>query len=165
MPSLHGVFQFVAAMFCSKAGQLCLLPEGSNVDWPQGIRTLQCEKVHGGHWFLGVNHWDKVPKHEFARVRGHTLQRTCVLTLSFAAGLESSQDGNVAAAVESALIRSFGVQVGRSSSSADGVVEVVEGQEFSQKNIDDEIGVCLCSSLRVDKEPTSQVLPMAHHGS
>lgn len=56
------------ASFCSKTGRMHCLLQHIAVDtivWPQGIRTLQCERTHVGHLLLGVGHWDKMCKDEF----------------------------------------------------------------------------------------------------
>lgn len=61
VPPLHGLIQFAAgnALFCGIVGGVYCLPAGSNVGWPNGIRTLPCERAPGGHWLLGFGRWDK----------------------------------------------------------------------------------------------------------
>lgn len=54
---------------CSKTGQLHSILEGSSVQWPAGIRMMQCEQAFGGQWLLGVGHWDGVSPQELSRVK------------------------------------------------------------------------------------------------
>ena len=70
-PLLFGLEQMndINIWSCSKTGQLVSLFEGVVVQWPAGTRKLQCENDPGGHWLLGVGHWDKVSRQERNRVQ------------------------------------------------------------------------------------------------
>ena len=59
-------------LFDSRSGALYCLPvsfDARNLNWPHGIRIFQCERSTGGHWLLGVDHWDKVDPSELRRVQ------------------------------------------------------------------------------------------------
>ena len=71
VPPLYSLTQLAddnAYMHC-KTGRIFMPPEEVAVSWPESTRVLQCEKAPGGHWTLGVNHWDKVSPAEAKRVR------------------------------------------------------------------------------------------------
>ena len=74
VPPLYGLDQFTRGnvLFGGRSGALYCLPDGvsaSQISWPKGIRTLQCERSTGGHWLLGVDHWSKVDPVELRRVQ------------------------------------------------------------------------------------------------
>ena len=74
VPPLYGL-DFLSrdnGLFDSRSGALYCLPvafDASQLNWPQGTRILQCERSTGGHWLLGVDHWDKVDPSELRRVQ------------------------------------------------------------------------------------------------
>ena len=71
VPPLYSLSQFASdnSLFDSRAGRIYMPPEGEAIAWPRGTRILQCERSAGGHWLLGVGHWDKVDASEMSRVR------------------------------------------------------------------------------------------------
>ena len=71
VPPLYSLTQLAGdnALFCRKIGRMYIPPEGEAVSWPGGTRILQCERAPGGHWLLGVGHWDRVDRKELQRVR------------------------------------------------------------------------------------------------
>ena len=72
VPPLYSLTQLASdnSFFDCRSGRIFLPPEGQEATWPRGTRILQCEKGSGGHWMLGVGHWDKVSRAELSRVQG-----------------------------------------------------------------------------------------------
>lgn len=94
------------------------MPEGSlasQIAWPRGIRTLQCEKGTGGHLLLRVDHWNKVAPDELARVQAirSKPRRLVVSRAALPEGRDSkaTSAGATVAVVLEALAREVGVQV------------------------------------------------------
>ena len=71
VPALYGLDQLsgMNGMFDCRRGRVICIPEGKSVDWPPGIRILQCDRAASGLWLLGVGHWDRVTDAEINRVR------------------------------------------------------------------------------------------------
>lgn len=60
------------ALFDSRDGVIYCFPAGfkaSSLSWPKGTRELHCERSSGGHWLLGVDHWDRADPAELRQVR------------------------------------------------------------------------------------------------